>query len=657
VTAVTLFDICAILGGKYSWLRVRSVREDWPFEAERLGIRGASTQKKFTVSGLPSDIRDRVEYALRQAEALRQELREDAVEALAPEAIRRVSVVKEFLSWSSGRSGPQRVLSEEFVTESNLGLSAKTLSRLVARFRLGGTGALAPKPRAGRPREGWSDEARRALMELYLTENCPTGKACISRVRALAKEKGWKVPSGRTMQRELQRIPEHVRSFYRDGKKTFEQSVLPTRVRGYCSLVPNSVWCGDHMQADVAVLTEKGKVVFPWLTMWMDVRSRKPMGWNLGETPSSRTINQALKRGVNDNGVPDALYIDNGADYSSKMLAGGVRRFRCLSAEEQEELTGIYMQVGVNEIKFAIPGTPRSKPIERFFKTLQDDFLRNLPGYRGNCPGNRPETVDEDIKAGRVLTWKQFEDRLDEWLAAYSTRPHYGDAMDGATPKAVWSTYFEQYPLRRIAPSSLRLLFQPHDLVKVGKQGVRVFNQFYWHEQVAMRWKQLVMVKYDPDDLNFVDCYDLAGTYIARASLRTKVGFFSTAEYEQHEKDRKRLKALQKAERELYKKSDVRRPSALSVELAARPEVVEESFQPPQVTELVRTSFDGVEPGKEKRIREEKPSVVASLEAKRSGGRLTADARREMDESFMNAMLERVEATRRKGGKTSIEAV
>jgi hypothetical protein len=35
-----------------------------------------------------------------------------------------------------------------------------------------------------------------------------------------------------------------------------------------------------------------------------------------------------------------------------------------------------------------------------------------------------------------------------------------------------------------------------------------------------------------------VDCYDLAGTYIARASLRTKVGFFSTAEYEQHEKDR-----------------------------------------------------------------------------------------------------------------------
>lgn len=644
--AYSLHELCELGELSYSYLRFRSKKEGWPAAGSVKPAGGGWAQPTFTLSDLPDPIRSKVAVAIEGRELAERERRQDlhdvAAERAGDEDARRLAAVQSFEKWAMGQKGSQKSLMREYINASGLDVSVKTLGRWRKKFK-GAKKAHSDSPQTGRKETVWAQEAKKLLADLYLSPNQPTATSCISRVRREAKKQCWTLPSTRTMHRFLESIPAATREFYREGRGAFEQVWMLTRLRDYSTLVPNQVWCGDHMQFDVAVKhPETGKPTFYWLTMWMDVRSRRPMGWDICEVPSSRTINTALKRGVERFGLPTSLYIDNGADYSSKMLVGGYKKFRRLTQDEQEELTGTYKHIGLERVIFAIPGNPRAKPVERMFKTIQDDVLRLLPGYRGNCTANRPENVDGDIKAGRLLDYETFEAIVRDGLEAYATRPHHGDSMGGETPDAVWRRWFESNSIRRIAPSALRLLFLPHRVAKVGKQGIRFAKQYYWHEEVAIRKGEKVLVKYDPDDLGFVDCYDLAGNFIVRAELRGRVGFLDIEGYEEHERQVKRLRKLLKDQREQFKKGTG--ISKRSVELAAKPEVVEQDFDDPAVTELVRTQFDHLDPTAErKRPAPEETAELHELLVRKQ----SEEAEEEIDEqTFMAALRADLERRR-----------
>lgn len=247
----------------------------------------------------------------------------------------------------------------------------------------------------------WSTEAKAWIWQKYLNINKPLATWCYEELRREAKANGWKIPSQRTVLRYLDGIPVETKIFYREGEKAWQERFLPSILRDYESIRPGEIYVADHAQINVAVRDHSGKIVFPWFTGLMDMRTRKILGWHFTEkNPSSDEINIALKHTIEKFGVPEHIIIDNGRDFSSLQFSGKTKRFR-FAVNEQEQ-TGIYKLLGI-KAHYCIPANARSKNIERFFWTQEMHFQMAFPTYRGNCMANRPEGVDKRIKEGQVL--------------------------------------------------------------------------------------------------------------------------------------------------------------------------------------------------------------------------------------------------------------
>jgi putative transposase len=92
---------------------------------------------------------------------------------------------------------------------------------------------------------------------------------------------------------------------------------------------------------------------------------------------------RAFKRGCETYGPPDAVKIDNGKNYDSEMWTGTTKKKRKALKKgylDEKRIAGLYGKLGIN-VSFAIPYNAKAKPIERFFATLDDQFVRTMdPG-------------------------------------------------------------------------------------------------------------------------------------------------------------------------------------------------------------------------------------------------------------------------------------
>ena len=103
--------------------------------------------------------------------------------------------------------------------------------------------------------------------------------------------------------------------------------------------------------------------------------------------------------------VPDTLVVDH-----SRI---------CVSAH----VRSVCARFGIN-IQPARPWRPTDKaPLERFYRTIDDDLLSRLPGYKGaDIHGRGADAEDE-----AYYFFNELETIIREWVAArYHTRPHEG---------------------------------------------------------------------------------------------------------------------------------------------------------------------------------------------------------------------------------------
>ncbi len=101
--------------------------------------------------------------------------------------------------------------------------------------------------------------------------------------------------------------------------------------------------------------------------------------------------------------VPETLIIDHGKIYVS------------------EHMTSVCRRMGIS-IQPARLRTGRDKgPVERFFRTLREDLLQVLPGYKGPDVHSRGENVEGDA----FFFLDELEAIIREWVAVvYHHRPH-----------------------------------------------------------------------------------------------------------------------------------------------------------------------------------------------------------------------------------------
>jgi transposase InsO family protein len=111
--------------------------------------------------------------------------------------------------------------------------------------------------------------------------------------------------------------------------------------------------------------------------------------------------------------VPETIVIDHGKIYVS------------------EHLTSVCARMGIS-IQPARLYTGRDKgPVERFFRTLREDLLQALPGYKGPDIFSRGEKPEDDA----FFFLDELEAIIREWVVTvYHCRPH-ADLVDPGLPK------------------------------------------------------------------------------------------------------------------------------------------------------------------------------------------------------------------------------
>jgi len=271
-------------------------------------------------------------------------------------------------------------------------------------------------------------------------------------------------------------LPKDLQTMAQRGPRRFGE--LYDLVHRSDALKPNSLWQADHAQLDILLLRDDGPPARPWLTAVIDDYSRAVAGYYLSfDPPSSLRTSLALRQGIWRKmephwqicGVPDVLYTDNGADFTSKHL----------------EQVAVDLKI---RLVFSTPGKPQGRgKIERFFRTVNEMFLCDLEGYTRR--GRRKPT----------LLMTEFEEQFRTFLIeVYHRTPVAGADL---SPSAKW----EEGGFLPRMPESLEqldlLLIEEVRSRRIRRDGIHFQGFRYLSLTLAAYVGEDVTIRYDPRDM------------------------------------------------------------------------------------------------------------------------------------------------------------
>ena len=337
-------------------------------------------------------------------------------------------------------------------------------------------------------------------------------------------------PSYSAVRSYLSRLPKPLLILSREGKRQFQERCEPYLLTDFDSLLPNQIWVSDHGQHDVWVRNDvfsgvsTNAAVRPWLTAVLDMRSRKAVGTAWSANPSSHTISSALRVGISDFGIPQALYVDNGKDFEK---IGRV--------DFSPECSGVLIRLGIQP-QYCLPGHPQSKLIESWFGTVRKRFDCLWPSYCGSGPKDRPEQCTIALaehqaflkgkrKNSPLPLASEFIATARQWIDEYNSQhSHGGRGMKGRTPDEVFNELLVPGQRRLIeSPEVLYALFWDRQRRKVSEGGcVQLYGERYEPadgESLAKLFLEIerdVMVACDPANLGDAIALDLDGRFLGK---------------------------------------------------------------------------------------------------------------------------------------------
>lgn len=407
----------------------------------------------------------------------------------------------------------------------------KTMYRWCKAAELGGLAEVAPKNTGASFAEP-SPEAWAFFQTLYLDGNKRYIRDCWRQTKSAAKTNHWKWISYRQCSRKVMRdIPEATRILYREGTKALDDKCTPYIERAY-DMPSNAWWVVDHHQLDVACLGPDGKPIFPWLTYWQDVRSRKCMGFILSTGPCLDVVLASLRRAMLEYGIPKHGYFDNGKEFRSRAFSGGPARLHKYDMDEVRVRASLsHLPL---EVHFAQPYNAKAKTNERTFRTLRMQFSQQWSTYRGNNTLNRPEGVDKILREydsnGLVPTMAELESAFSDWLEhVYAERPHTGRGMNNRTPNECYRAELREVVRVQEAELSL-LMMRTSDARVVGRNGISLWGRSYHSPDLFGYLKKKVYARFDPKEVGRVYIFDLSDRFICIAERKDLMAYGATHE-------------------------------------------------------------------------------------------------------------------------------
>lgn len=418
--------------------------------------------------------------------------------------------------------------------------SLTTVKNWIEAYQKGGMAALAPKHTGRRKKaQGWELRAQ----QLYLQTSKPS---MASVARKLREDEGFSC-SDRQVRHYLNNLPAIEQHPARLGRKLHAGSHAHYKPRSTANIGVGDIYMADGHTQDVYLAhPETGDLWRAELIIWMDVRSRFIVGWELTDFESSaNTINSFVKTLTNHDHTPAVIYIDNGCGYKNKLVC--------------DETAGLYNRIGL-EVLFAIPGNAKAKgQIERWFRTMEDDFTKiEFPRfYCGYDQADETRTrlvmdVKRALKQGKpspLPTIFEWREKFERWLEKYHNRPH--PELKHTTPAQMFAS------LERVSVhTELCELMKRQENRKVRRGMVHLHNRQYRHEALLAFNGQTVSVAFDWWDDSEVTIRTKSQVLICDAPLIHRADFVSNS-FMQDAKDKQ-------------VKSQVRRKQVQIDELEAR---------------------------------------------------------------------------------------
>ena len=324
-------------------------------------------------------------------------------------------------------------------------LSRSTVDRWVRVYRAGGFDALKPIQRKGVPRTA------AALLEqavaLRREQPARTG-AQIARI--LARVHGVDVaPSARTVERHLARV----------GVSRAAAAGAPRVFGRFEADSPNELWVSDALHGPVCV-GPAGRPVKAICFAILDDHSRLIVAARFVAAETTLGLEAVLRAGLQARGIPQRLYVDNGAPFASGQLAR------------------VCAVLGIR-LTHSAPGRPQGRgKIERFFRTLRSQMLIEL--------GDQPRRL-EDLNA--LLT---------AWIER--VYHHATHSQTGQTPV---ERYCAHRP-RHATPSELREAFLWAEQRTVTKTATVSLHANTYEVDPALNGRTVTLL-FDPFDLGCVE--------------------------------------------------------------------------------------------------------------------------------------------------------
>jgi len=355
---------------------------------------------------------------------------------------------------------------------------------------------------------------------------------------------GLRVGSYEQLVRHLKEFEERNRDlsvYAREGEKRYKDLCELPIYRDWSKLEPMEVVVGDQYQFDVVVEWFDGSLVRPWLSAWMDGRTRKVLGWTISVTPDGRSVVDSLRKVIVRYGVPVFIYVDNGKTYRTKRMFRDeeVKEYRMdldgevisliercgvsvIGDREVEKVydslaSGMVVALDIRVIRAGIYNA-RGKIIERFFRNISQ-WCRELVGWTGRNYTECPEETKERMKAfkkGKLYRGEKPLMHIGELMLKFSQfldvyHRTYHRSL-GMSPEEAWGGYECG---RRVSDERLLdvLIMNSAERV-VRKSHVEFRGEIYANVMLRKVVGKRVVLKWDDSDFEVVERIDRGGSRV-----------------------------------------------------------------------------------------------------------------------------------------------
>jgi len=399
-----------------------------------------------------------------------------------------------------------------------------TLRNWVKAYEAEGRDGLLPSYKGKNRKEyGWEAKA----LELYHKSSKPS----LAKVaRDLTDDHGYTNADEHNVRYFFKSLPAELqdKSPWRMGQKLYRDGMREHVMRTTENLPVGFLFQGDGHCIDVYLKHPRtGKIWRAELVVWMDVKSRYIVGWYLCVAESSINTMAALSHAIGSfDHVPAMVHVDHGSGFKSKMM--------------NDETAGFYASFGIEPL-MALPGNAKSKNVERWFRTLEDDFGKDFDTYCGydqsgdtskNFSSAKLAKLEAEGKV-HVPTVDEWKAEFERWLEKYHHRPH--PEFKDETPASMWAT------LEPVKVHDQNLLVKPRQRVKVHRSLVTLHGRKYRAEFLYQFNDKELIAEYDLHDDSAIRLFDENGVWLTTAYLKSKADYIPTSRIE--EAEQKRLKA------------------------------------------------------------------------------------------------------------------